>query len=91
MVRFGTKNPWQYVILTGKDLQKSPVISGAETHFLDRRNFKIFINYRQLVILTGILYLNFQKKSIFGVFGCFSYVLALGGGVLGQDVLEEVF
>ena len=43
------------------------------------------------MILTGILYLNFQKKSFFGVFGCFSYVLALGGGVLGQDVLEEVF
>ena len=64
-------------------MQKSPVISGAETHFLDRQNFKIFIKYRQLVILTGILYLNFQKISIFGVFGCFSYVLALGEGFFG--------
>ena len=40
------------------------------------------------MILTGILYLKFQKKSVFGVFGCFSYVLALGGGVLGQDILN---
>ena len=33
------------------------------------------------MILTGNLYLNFQKISVFGVFGCFSYVLALGEGV----------
>jgi hypothetical protein len=35
------------------------------------------------VILTGNLYLNFQKLSFFGVIGCFSYVLALGEGFFG--------
>ena len=35
------------------------------------------------MILTGNLYLNFQKLSFFGVFGCFSYVLALGEGFFG--------